>query len=120
MDDCDDYATRVCRMVNGGRNRSSRARRPHTMRWMYRRSFTTTTVGGDHSVGFLDQSSPSCEERPLDRYSDLTGRERWWPAKVKYFSIHGRRVRDEELCRVHIVNDIPAQYFFRQHAGCLR
>ncbi len=23
----------------------------------------------------------------LDRYSDLTGRERWWPRKVKYFSI---------------------------------
>lgn len=116
VDDCDDYATRVCRMVNGrGKPLFARARRPHyePAVEMYRRLLASSDDGSVViiSVGFSTTVAELLKSGP-DRYSDLTGRE-LVARKVKYFSIMGGEFEMKNYAEYNIVNDIPAaQYFF--------
>lgn len=114
--ECDDYATRVCRMTDDrGKPLFARSRKPNyePAVEMYRRllsaqedgSVVIASVGFSTTIAALLQSGP-------DRHSDLTGRE-LVARKVKFFSVMGGEFEMKDYTEYNIVNDVPAaQYFF--------
>lgn len=123
--ECDDYATRVCRMTDSrGNPLFARSKRPkyEPAVEMYRRLLAAQPDGSVVivSVGFSTTMAALLKSGP-DRYSDLAGRD-LVARKVKFFSVMGGEFEMEDYPEYNIVNDVPAaQYLFlRQHARSRR